>query len=664
VVHKDGTKLSDVGGVVRQVRAEQLASEYGANDPRSLAENRAIADTYYGAAPAQAGLTTAPLGTAAATTARAGSQIPEPSGLLKSALAGPNPLAQVNSLEREGNVAPGTSAQVADMLAQAPAPATTAPAASSAAGTAPPSVAPGAAVAPAAAPTKKTIRTANGYTYEAEVKPGQTGLTFTVVSGPGVDKMKDKVIGPGDARYKQFTQQLAGDIQQGPEWQKAPAAATSVSELPGARTLPAVRGAEVKPTTLPVTADTQAKVQLLGAPSEVEGRGEGTELEERGGVLVEPTTRTRPTLASAIVGGLGGALREDAAGKEEPGLLGALKARREAKREEERAKMQGEARAEAERQGERFEKQLATTERSKVSQAPAAVQLATGVGMRDIAERERAGAITTAQADAERQKLMFLGAKAAPSAATPAPAPKPATPPPAPAPAAAPTAPAAPAAPVERPDMEAFPPRKSMAQQVAGTSIGKPTAEPPGPKAPGTKPTAVEADKLELARRALSKGNAPTGEKPEPSMAQQVAGTGIGTVMGGQPSRPRPFQRPMRAPEQAASFEVETSGRGRPEPLGEKAEGAIGQAQPATAPTSGTPKRAAKLDLRSRPDAGLTEEESGYKTGQVIRKATGKPLEAYRSLSQDFQPMRPVNAPTSEMQEYTRNSREYANRQK
>lgn len=596
IVHKDGAKLSDVGGVVRQVRAEQLAATYGANDPRSLAEQRAVAGTYYGQAPAQAGLTTAPLGTATATTAasaRAGGQIPELSGLLQSAFAGPNPEAQVNQLERSDLVPSGTSAAVAESLAQAPA---TAPAAPSAAVTPAPAPAPVAAGAAVAAPAKPRI-TSNGYTYEIDVKPGQQA-TYTVVGvPPGVNMPQDRVIEPGDKRYAKFDENLRAEAEAAARSKTM----TPVSELPGARTLPAVRGAEVKPTTLPVTADTQAKVQLLGAPaptappapSKVEGRGEGVELEERRGVLFEPTTKTRPTLESTIVGGLRGALREDAAGTEEPSLIEALKARREAKREEERAKMREEARAEAERQGERFEKQAATTARPAPSEGQAAMQRAVGLAMQDVAERERAGTITKARADAERQKLMRptpLDLKPRPGAGsitglmtsalsqppTPKAAPSAATTPAAtPASAPKPTAPAPkPSEPVETSDLSAFLPRKSMAEQVAPQGIGKPTPEPAAPRMPTptlhewdteVSPTQAQPAKLDLARRALSGAKvppqAPLGKKPE------------GAIPKAEPAAPSTATKPVpgvkyeptaRPPAATSLRDLETAAAGQP----------------------------------------------------------------------------------------------------
>jgi len=70
------------------------------------------------------------------------------------------------------------------------------------------------------------------------------------------------------------------------------------------------------------------------------------------------------------------------------------------------------------------------------------------------------------------------------------------------------------------------------------------------------------------------------------------------------------------------------------------------------------------VDSRPRPDAGLTEEESGYKTGQVIKKATGKPLDAYRSLSQDFRPMHSVGMSRDEAMQYERDKQTYSNRPK
>lgn len=619
IVHKDGAKLSDVGGVVRQVRAEQLAATYGANDPRSLAEQRAIADTYYGQAPAQSGVTTAPLGTAAATTAagaRAGGQIPEPSGLLQSALAGPNPEAQVNQLERSGLVPSGTSTAVAESLAQAPA---TAPAAPSAAVTPAPAPAPVAAGAAAAAPAAY-LRSKDGYIFKV-TGPAQ-GRTLEVVAGPkGSSIPSNPVFKPGDPRMGQLMKNLSGaelvdyDPTKGIVTPKAPAAAAPSTPAATAPTVPA-------PTPAPAAPAPAAPP----APSKVEGRGPGVELEGRRGVLTEPTARTRPTRASAIVGGLGGALREDAAGTEEPSLIEALKARREAKREEERAKMRGEARAEADRQAERFQRAYDQSPRGRAEAAKSAADA--------ISQAVAAGAMTADEATAARTKL-GLTAQPTPTAA-PAPAPKPTSP------VAPPAAPAKPTEPIEKPDLSAFLPRKSMAEQVAPQGIGLRTQEPAAPVRPSMQSTAVRADKLGVVR-APSGGKmpAPEGQKPEPSMAEQVAGEGIGTVTGGQPSKPQPFQRPARAPEQAASLETETSGAARPEALGEKAEGAL----PATHRT----KTYGDLD-RGVPLS-------------TYRAAVSKPEAKPRPVPQ-FRPMRPVNGTPEEMRQYTIDSRAYAASQK
>lgn len=471
IVHKDGTKLSDAGGVVRQVYAENVAREYGASDPR-VAENRAVAGAVYGSAP-EGGTTTAPLGTAATastTVSRAGDMIPQPNALLQSALASPNPQAQTEQLERSTLVPPGTSAQVAGMFAQqpaAPAAATapaSAPAAPSAAGTAPSATAPVAAAAPAAAPTKQRIQS-NGYTYEVEIKDGQA--TYTVVGvPPGVNMPQDRVLEPSDKRYAAFDENLRTEAE---------TAAKAKAAAPAAPAPAAPAPAAAAPAARP-------------APPKVEGRGEGAELEVRRGVLTEPTTRTRPTLASTIVGGLRGALRTDAEGKEEPGLIGALKARREAKREEERAKMQGEARAEAERQGERFERAYDQSPRGRAEAAKSADDA--------VSKAVAAGGMTASEASAARAKL-GLKTPAAPAAAT-----APAT---------------APAAPATAPDMEAFLPRKSMAAQVTPQGIGKPTQEPAAPVRPSMAQPSQVADTVGVVRApsgARAAAQPPLGKAP------------------------------------------------------------------------------------------------------------------------------------------------------
>lgn len=727
IVHKDGTKLSDAGGVVRQAHAEKLAAQYGAGDSR-VAEQRAVSDAYYGSAP-EGGTTTAPLGTTAATTARAGSQIPEPSGLLQSALAGPNPLAQVDQLERSGLTAPGTSAQVADALAQAPAqapaPAALATAAPSAAVTPAPATAPVASGAAAAAPAKPRI-TAGGYTYEVGIKDGQA--TYTVVSGPGVDKMNDKVIEPGDPRYAGFEANLkaeaAATAAPAPSAPTDPAAPTylktsdgygfKVTGPPGARTYEIVTytgdkpdnlvfspnhprhaqleknlknatpidymtvngytyQAEVKPGqkeptyaivggpgvegmkdrfiepsdkrykqfTQQLAADKAAAATAPAAPAapapaapapaaaptarpappKVEGRGEGVELEPRRGVLTEPTTRTRPTLASTIVGGLRSTLRTDAEGKEEPGLIEALKARREAKREEERATMRGEARAEAERQGERFQRAYDQSPRGRAEAAKSTDDA--------VSKAVAAGEMTASEASAARAKL---GLKT-PAAPAPAPAPAPAAAPAAPSTATPPPAPAqtAPAAPFATARVQ-YPTQAEIDVADAAAAAREATAQARRDYLMSVS-TYVSPEEAAAGRTRATAPAAPA-TAPATNLGPGIIGS-TGTGSTGVAVGPSPKVDVGGPPKVApvAPVKIERS-----------------DATPTPRPASpDSPGRPAPLSV--------------YR-GTVSPPAPASTAAASPRLAPQFRPMRPANdAPAKEIQQYNADMRAWANSQ-